>query len=413
MGPLTPEVLVVGGGPAGAAAAFWLARRGHAVWLVEKHRYPRAKACGDGLTPRSIYELEAMGFDFTVPGFHRCRGLRAVAGGLTLEFDWPAHPVYPDWGGVMRRADLDERVAALAVGQGATLRSGVEAAPLLEEGRIDAVSLRGPEGVELARPRVVVVADGALRRFGRPLGAHRNRRLPIGVGARAYFSSPRSDDGFMESYLDLHDAAGAILPGYGWVFPLGDGAVNAGVGVISTFHRWRDVNTAQLMEALAATAPSSWGLSAEASLSEVRGGILPMGSSVGPTVGPNWVLAGDCAGMVNPFNGEGTAYAYQTGRLAAEHVHRALAAGDLTLLQSYRHELADRFGPYHRVGRTFSRVIGRPGVMRALTRVGMRSRPLMEWALRVMSDMLDPAERGVKAAAYRLIEQIARVIPEP
>jgi geranylgeranyl reductase family protein len=406
-------VLVVGGGPAGASAAFWLARGGHTVWLVEKRRYPRAKTCGDGLTPRSIFELEAMGFDFTLPGFHRCRGLRAVAGGLTLELDWPAHPVYPNWGGVIRRTDLDERVAALAVGQGAILRAGSEAAPLLEGGRIAGVTLRGREEVEVARPRVVVVADGALRRFGRTLGAHRNRRLPIGVGARKYFASPRSDDGYLESYLDLHDAAGAILPGYGWVFPLGDGAVNAGVGVISTFHRWREVNTTKLMDALLATAPPTWGLSPSASLGDVRGGILPMASSVGPTVGPNWVLVGDCAGMVNPFNGEGIAYAYETGRLAAEHVHRALAAGDLTLLQAYRQELADRFGLYHRVGRVFSRIIGRPGVMRALTRAGLRSRPLMEWALRVMADLLDPAERGAGAAAYRLIERIVRLAPEP
>ncbi|MBP1631837.1 MAG: geranylgeranyl reductase family protein [Acidobacteria bacterium] len=408
-----PEVLVVGGGPAGAAAAFWLADRGHEVWLVERGRYPRAKTCGDGLTPRSVYELQAMGFDFSAPGFHRCRGLRAVAGGRILELEWPAHPLYPPWGGVMRRADLDERVAALAAGRGATLLTGTEAVPVLEGGRIGGVVLRGPEGPGLARPRAVVVADGALRRFGRALGAQRDRRAPIGVGARTYFASPRSGDGYLESYLDLHDAAGSTLPGYGWVFPLGDGAVNAGVGVISTFHRWREVNTRQLMEALLATAPSSWGLGPEGSLGEVRGGILPMAGSVGPAAGPNWVLAGDAAGMVNPFNGEGIAYAYQTGRLAAEHVHRALAAGDLTLLQSYRQDLDDRFGLYHRVGRVFSRALGRPGVMWVLTRVGLRSRPLMEWALRVMSDMLDPADRGVGAAAYRLIERIVRVWPEP
>jgi geranylgeranyl reductase family protein len=410
--PLSPDVLVVGGGPAGAAAAFWLSRHGHEVLLAEKSRFPREKTCGDGLTPRSVYELAEMGFDFDAPGFQRCRGLRAVAGGLTLELEWPAHPVYPNWGGVIRRTDLDRRVLSLAEGQGTVVQTGTEATAVLGEGRIDGVLLREGEGAELARPRVVVVADGALRRFGRVLGARRNRRLPIGLGARAYFASPRSGDGYLESYLDLHDASGAILPGYGWVFPLGDGTVNAGVGVISTYHRWREVNTSRLMSALAATAPPSWGLAA-GPLGEMRGGMLPMARSVGPVVGPNWVLAGDAAGMVNPFNGEGIAYAYETGRLAAGHVHRALAAGDLGLLQGYRHELDDRFGPYHRVGRVFSRLIGSPGVMRALTRLGMRSRPLMEWALRVMADLVDPADRGAGAAAYRLIERIVRVAPGP
>jgi flavin-dependent dehydrogenase len=353
-----------------------------------------------------------MGFDFGTPAFHRCRGLRAVAGGLTLELDWPSHPVYPNWGGVMRRTDLDERVAALAVKRGVTLLTGTEAVPVLDGGRIGGVALRGREGPDLTRPRVVVVADGGLRRFGRTLGAHRDRRAPIGVGARTYFASPRSDDAFLESYLDLHDSAGAVLPGYGWVFPLGDGEVNAGVGVISTFHRWREVNTSRLMDALLATAPPSWGLGPAGSRGDVRGGILPMARSVGPVVGPNWVLAGDAAGMVNPFNGEGIAYAYETGRLAAAHVHRALAAGDLTLLTTYHRELSDRFGLYYRVGRVFSRAIGRPGVMRVLTRVGMRSRSLMEWALRVMADLVDPADRGVGTAAYRLIERIVRVGPE-
>lgn len=409
---LTPDVLVVGGGPAGAAAAFWLSRRGHRVLVAEKGRFPREKVCGDGLTPRSVYELARMGFDFAAPGFHRCRGLRAVAGGRTLELDWPSHPVFPNWGGVIRRADLDRRVLSLAEGQGAVVATGTEAVPVLTEGRIDAVALRGPEGLELARPRMVVVAEGALRRFGRVLGARRDRRLPIGVGARAYFASPRSDDGYLESYLDLHDEAGAILPGYGWVFPLGDGTVNAGVGVISTFHRWGEVNTSRLMGALVATAPPSWDLPGGA-LGPARGGLLPMARSVGPVAGPNWVLAGDAAGMVNPFNGEGIAYAYETGRLAAGHVHRALAAADPGLLQGYRHELADRFDGYHRVGRIFSRAIGRPGVMRVLTQVGMRSRPLMAWALRVMADLVDPGEGGAGAAVYRLIERLVSLAPEP
>jgi geranylgeranyl reductase family protein len=406
--PLAPEVLVVGGGPAGAAAAYWLTRGGHEVLVVEKRPYPRAKTCGDGLTPRSIFELEAMGFDFAIPEFHRCRGLRAHAGGVTLELDWPAHPLYPSWGGVMRRSDLDKRVAALAAGQGAALLPGTEARPMLEEGRIAGVALHHEGEVEVARPRVVVVADGALSRFGRALGAGRDRRLPFGLGARGYFSSPRSDDGFMESHLDLHDVSGAALPGYGWVFPLGDGTVNVGVGVVSTFHRWKQVHTPALMDALVATAPPSWGLSAQAALGEPKGGLLPMGLSVGPAVGPNWVLVGDAVGAVNPFNGEGIAYAYETGRIAAGHVHRALAGGDLTLLHAYRQELTDRFGLYFRVGRVFVRALGRPGVMRTLTRVGLRHRSLMEWTLRVMANLLDPAELSVGAAAYHLVEGIVR-----
>ena len=201
------------------------------------------------------------------------------------------------------------------------------------------------------------------------------------------------------------------MPGYGWVFPLGDGTVNAGVGVVSTFHRWHAVNTRELMGALLATAPPSWRLGPDTAQGPVAGGMLPMGLSVGPVVGPNWVLAGDAAGAINPFNGEGIAYALETGRLAAAQAHRALAEGDLGLLQAYRRDLADRFGLYYRTGRVFMRALGRPGVMRALTRVGFRSRSLMEWTLRVMSNLLDPAERSAGAAAYRLLERLVRMAP--
>ncbi|MCJ7726210.1 MAG: geranylgeranyl reductase family protein, partial [Acidimicrobiia bacterium] len=380
-----PEILVVGGGPGGAAASYHLAARGHDVLVVEKKEFPREKTCGDGLTPRSIYELTLMGFDFSVPEFYRVGGLRAYAGDRMIELEWPDHPTYPNWGGVMRRIDLDYEAIRLAEKQGAVLRTGTVARPIIEDGRLAAVELTSGGGSEIIHPKAVVVADGSLSRFGRGLGAARNFAMPYGLAARGYYASPRSDDRFIESHLSLNDAAGATVPGYGWIFPLGDGEVNVGVGVLSTFHRWKEVNTSTLMGSLEATASDSWGLSPETATSNPRGGKLPMAFSVGPKVGPNWVLVGDAAGAITPFNGEGIAYAYETGRIAANHVHAARAADDLTLLQGYRTELDDTYGLYYRTARAFVRAIGRPGVMRVLTRTGLRSRPLMEWVLRTMA----------------------------
>ena len=408
-----PEILVVGGGPGGAAASYHLASRGHDVMVVEKKEFPREKTCGDGLTPRSIHELTLMGFDFAVPEFYRVGGLRAYAGDRMIELEWPDHPTYPNWGGVMRRIDLDQEVIRLAEKQGAVLRTGTTAHPIVENGRLAAVELTSGGETEVIHPRVVVVADGSLSRFGRGLGAARNFDMPYGLAARGYYASPRSDDQFIESHLSLSDAAGATVPGYGWIFPLGDGEVNVGVGVLSTFHRWKEVNTSTLMESLEATAPDSWGLSPATATSNPRGGKLPMAFSVGPKVGPNWVLVGDAAGAINPFNGEGIAYAYETGRIAAGHVHAALAADDLTLLQGYRTELDDTYGLYYRTARAFVRAIGRPGVMRVLTRTGLRSRPLMEWVLRTMANLLRPGERHLAETAYGMVERIVQMGPEP
>jgi len=409
----TPEVLVVGGGPGGSAAAHWLADLGHEVMLVEKKEYPREKTCGDGLTPRSIRQLLDMGFDFDVAEFHHCRGLRAYSGDLMLELDWPDHPEFPSWGGVIRRADLDQQVARLAEKQGAVIRDHTAAAPIIEGGRLSGITLTSDGETETIHPRVVIVADGSLSRFGRALGGSRDKALPYGLAARAYYSSPRSKDPYIESQLDLRDAAGTSVPGYGWVFPLGDGVVNVGVGVLSTFHRWKETNTNILMDALVSSAPDHWEISPDTALSKPRGGKLPMSMSVGPKVGANWLLVGDAAGAINPFNGEGIAYAYETGRIAARHVHNALAADDLGLLHGYQAEIDDTYGLYFRTSRAFVRAIGRPGVMKVLTGTGLRSKTLMEWTLRVMANLLRPDEIHPAEVAYRALERIVQIGPEP
>src|SRR5690606_8082861 len=133
MPPSTHEVLVVGGGPAGAATAYWLADAGHDVVVVERKAFPREKTCGDGLTPRAVHQLTEMGLAERLEDFHRYDGLRAVAHGITLELRWPEHPVFPSHGFVVRRRDLDQLVAQHAVKAGATVWDGTEAvAPILD-----------------------------------------------------------------------------------------------------------------------------------------------------------------------------------------------------------------------------------------------------------------------------------------
>src|SRR5690606_20424739 len=103
------------------------------------------------------------------------------------------------------------------------------------------------------------------------------------------------------------------------------------------------------------------------------GGRLPMGGSVGPKAGAGWLVVGDSAGTVNPFNGEGIDYAYETGRMAAEVLDDALRSGSRLAVQQYPARLEAEFGLYFKVARTFARLIGRPALMRELTRVGMQS----------------------------------------
>jgi menaquinone-9 beta-reductase len=408
LGAMTATVLVVGGGPGGASAAFWLARNGVDVHLVEKKRYPREKACGDGLTPRAIKQLLDMGFDFDGLDLHRVEGLRAFAGDLEIELAWPDHSVYPNWGATMRRADLDGTVAALAEAQGARIEQGTTAMPILQHGRITGVTLANGDGERIEHPDFVVIADGSNSRFGRGIGAERRRDFPYGLAVRGYWESPNSDDRYIESQLDIRDAQGRSMPGYGWVFPLGDGEINVGTGLVSTFRGWKDVNTSRMLDAYVDSLPDHWKITDETPHSKPIGGKLPMSLSVGPKVGRNWVLVGDASGAVNPFNGEGIDYAYETGRIAARYVAEA-AAGNAAALGGYADELESEYGDYHRVARVFVKAIGNPVVMKSLTTVGLRSRTLMEWTLKVMANLLDPEEARMGEHIYSAIERTVNV----
>src|SRR5712671_822180 len=416
------DVVVIGAGPSGASAAYWLATLGHRVLVIDKKRFPREKTCGDGLTPRAVRQLHDMGLADPLAEFQRFDGLRSIGHGITLELEWPEHPDFPPYGYVVRRSELDDMVAQRAVKAGATLWSATEAIEPLMEADVPgglpvvagAVVRNKDTGAHRAiRAKYVIVADGANSRFGRALGTARNRTYPLGMAIRGYFTRPLHDDPWIESHLDIRDREGNHLPGYGWIFPVGDGTVNVGVGLLSTFTGWKHVNTTHLMEAFCETAPARWGLSPETATCAPTGGRLPTGGSVTPRTGPTFLVTGDAAGFVNPFNGEGISVAYETGRLAADAVDLALTSGNGLALQTYETRLEEVYGLYFKFARLFVRAIGNPAVMRELSRVGMQSRTLMEWALRIMANLLRPDELGPAEAVYHALAALVRVAPEP
>ncbi|MFM8601912.1 MAG: geranylgeranyl reductase family protein [Actinomycetota bacterium] len=408
------DVLVIGGGPAGAAAGYWLARAGHRVTIVEKKTYPREKTCGDGLTPRAVKQITDMGLATSLERFHRYEGLRATAHGKALELQWPSHSVYPQHGYVVRRRELDQMVALNAEAAGAQLLQGHEAnQPILERGLLRGAVVTDKETHSTfeMRAQYVIVADGANSRFGRSLGTSRAKQMPYGTAIRTYWESPRHAEPWIESALDVKDRNGNSMPGYGWIFPVGDGTINIGVGLLSTFRDFKSVNTTQLLDAYAHMVADDWGIDPGSPTQRATSGRIPMGGSVGPKVGPTYIVVGDAAGSVNPFNGEGIDYAYETARMAAEVIGEAVATGNAAALLRYQTLIDDEYGQYFKVARLFARIIGRPALMRELSRVGMQSRTLMEWVLRIMANLLREDETGPAEAAYKAAAQIARAFP--
>ena len=410
---ITTDVLVIGGGPAGAAAGYWLARHGHDVTIVERKTFPREKTCGDGLTPRAVYQLTEMGLADALLPYHRYSGLRATGMGRELELEWPSHSKYPQHGYVVRRRELDLMVAQNAASAGATLLQGHEALqPIIERGFVRGATVQTHDGqTKEIHARYVVVADGANSRFGRALGTFRTREWPYGTAIRTYWQSPKHADPWIESALDVKDRNGNPMPGYGWIFPVGDGTVNIGVGLLSTFRDFKSVNTTHLLDAYAHQVAERWEIDPGHPEAKAKSGRIPMGGSVGPNAGPSFLVVGDAAGSVNPFNGEGIDYAYETARIAADVLHQALVANDPALLQLYPRMIDDEYGEYFKVARLFARVIGRPTLMRELTRVGMNSRTLMEWVLRIMANLLRDDEKGPAELAYKAAAKLVKLAP--
>jgi geranylgeranyl reductase family protein len=433
------DVLIVGGGPSGSACAYWLAEAGWDVALVEKKVFPREKTCGDGLTPRAVRQIADMGLEAALTGAHRYQGLRAHAYGKVLDLPWPEHPSFPSYGYVITRHDLDQIVNERAEKAGAAVWQGTEAiAPILADTPGSSTAAAGTSApldrgsvsslpacvgavvknkdsgqTREIRARYVVVADGANSRFGRMLGTGRNRNQPMGMALRGYYRSPGHDETFIESHLDIRDADRNVVPGYGWIFPLGDGRVNVGVGLLSTDRRWKGVNTSHLMDAFVAWAPKAWELSPETCLGPPTGGKLPMGLSVGPHRGPTTLVIGDAGGSINPFNGEGIAYGYETGRLAAASLGEALSGDGELALARYEQRLEDAYGLYYRVARAFIKMISQPELMKVCVATGMHSESIMSWLLRIMANLLRPDELGPAEAAYRAFALVARTWPEP
>ncbi len=408
------DVLVIGGGPAGAAMGYWSAQLGDSVTIVERKHFPREKTCGDGLTPRAVKQLDDMGLGEPLKQFHRYEGLRATAHGKELEMQWPTHPLYPRHGYVVRRRELDAMVAFNAEKSGATLLQGHEAIePLMDNGRVCGAIVNDiDEDRKVSiRASYVVIADGANSRFGRSLGTAREKAWPYGTAIRTYWQSPKHKEPWIESALDVKDRQGNSMPGYGWIFPVGDGTINVGVGLLSTFKKFKDVNTTHLLDSYAHMIADRWEIDPTSPECRATSGKIPMGGSMFPKMGPTHLVIGDAAGSVNPFNGEGIDYAYETARMAASVLHDALVSGDASALQQYPTMLDDEYGQYFKVARLFARIIGRPALMRELSRVGINSRTLMEWVLRIMANLLRPDEKGPAEIAYAMAARIVRLAP--
>ncbi len=413
------DVVVVGAGPAGASAAYWLAHAGLDVAVLEKTSFPREKVCGDGLTPRGTRALVDMGIDVSeANGWLHNRGLRVIGGGQRLHLDWPELTSFPPFGLVRPRADLDALLARQAVDAGARLyeNTTVTEPELDAAGRVVGVAGRTADKQPVRfRAPLVLACEGVSGRLAQKLGVHRNDRRPLGVAVRRYYTSPKTHDDYLESWLELWDGKpeeSDLLPGYGWIFGMGDGTVNAGLGVLNSSSGFQKTDYRAMLTRWLDNTPEEWGLREQNATCPTRGAALPMGFNRTPHYLRGLLLVGDSGGSVNPFNGEGIPYAMESGKYAAEAAVQALARpagpGRERALAAYPERMREEWGAYYRLGGVFVKLIGNPAVMRACTRHGLPHPALMRFVLKLLANLTDPSDGDL---ADRLITTLTRLTP--
>lgn len=412
------DVVVVGAGPAGAATAYYLAQAGLEVLLVDKARFPRDKICGDGLTPRAVKELLAMGIDLKTPGWVRTKGLRAYGGGLRVELDWPDLAGYPSFGLVRTREDFDHILAKRAQAAGARLVEGTKVIDTVVDdrtGHIRGVRAQREGATYTYAADLVVAADGASSRIAVATGLEQRKDRPLGVGMRRYYTTPRQDDDYLEAWMDLWDpdARGRreMLPGYGWIFPAGAGRWNVGIGTFGVNRRFT-FDYRQLLTDWTRGLPEEWRIDEDHADGPVRGHALPSGLNRLPQYTRGVLLTGDAAGMINPLSGEGIDYALESGRLSAEITVQALArptaAQRERALHQYPQAVKDSFGSYFTLGRYVVQAVGNPHVMKFFASHSLTHPVLRRLMFKLWANLGDP--RG-KDASDRVINALLKAVP--
>ena len=413
---LSAELVVIGAGPAGSAAALHAARAGMDVLVVDAADVPatrRDKTCGDGLTPRAIGALAAFG-DFVLADGPLIRGLKLHGFGGSVTAPWPTDGAFPTRGSAVARADFDAALLGIAIDAGARLEGNIKVVDAhhtaSQVSHVTAVNSRGASITIGCRQ--LILAEGVRSAVARSLGVEWLRGVVHGIAARSYVRTPAGMDEWIHSHLELRNAEGVAQPGYGWMFPLGapDGVplANLGCGALSTAKRPAKVNTKKLLGQYAESVRQLWSI--EGQPENVKSALLPMGGAVSRVAGKNWAAIGDTAALVNPLNGEGIDYALESGRMVVELLEDAKRNPE-GLTHMWPARLRREYGDAFSLARRLAIVLTMPGLLSAIGPIGMRgplAHTVMGAAARLMGNLVTPEDKDLTARLWLGAGRVSR-----
>jgi geranylgeranyl reductase family protein len=343
------DLVVVGAGPGGSATAYYAAKAGLDVLLLDRQEFPRDKPCGDGLMPHAAEEVTLMGLgDWLEESPHgKFSGFTIYTKTAHLRQDVPP-TLHGPHGYVIKREETDAKLLERATEAGAEFRSGVRATKLLRSTTGDVTGVeatKNSEQIGFEAP-LVVAADGVGGFAADGMKTHQNA-----VARRQYFKNVAGPDK-EHLHLFVSEDLNKTGAGYGWVFYFGDGSANIGAGVSTKslektgrnlkdyFNRFlEEPEIAQwLQDAEPEGPPKSWS--------------LKMGMWGAKRHAQGLLMIGDAGSMIHPISGEGVGYALESGRLAASWAYEAHARKDFSasLLSGYEKQLKRQRAKEHYAG---------------------------------------------------------------
>lgn len=402
-GDLDAQVIIVGAGPGGATTAFFLAQAGVDVLLVDRATFPRDKICGDGICPRSAYILDKMGLLSWVEekGFPKQRVRLGAPNGVTTQAPvliGDAPYTYPGY--LIPRMELDNALVRRAVDAGARL---VEDTFIQDFERLsgDHIRVNGQSG---GRPvsynaALVVSADGGLSPFTRKLGLMPG---PADIlASRQYFEHAVDDPGLMEIYWDA-----SVLPGYGWIFHVGNGRINAGIGMYAHEVKSLKVNLHQLLQRFTKHNASAREVLKNARpVDKPRGFPLRTDAHIVTPFADNVLLVGESAGLVHPMTGEGIGPSMICAELAAKHIIRALNTGEFSAaaLAPYGVEFHKTFDNIHRSARIIRKFLAYPRFVNRVIGCAAHDEAFTKLLSQVIRGMASPTELLKPGVVWRIL----------
>lgn len=386
------DVAIIGAGPGGSAAAYYLGKAGLDVLLLDKSEFPRDKTCGDGLTPRALHVLADMdALDEAQAAGFQANGLELHAkSGAVLKARIPQHPEFPNHLLIVPRLKLDDIVRRRALAGGAHFESPVRVRGLSTGA--DGVEVRaelGGQGVTY-QARVAILAIGANMRLLQDVGLLRHTPSPI-LAARVYYENVQGLNDMVQAHF-----AGVPLPGYGWVFPISETAANIGIGY------WRS-------PIFLRKPPSSARSSLEIFLNSPKmKSMLKNAKAIGPVksyplrtdftqvraAAERIMLVGESAGLVSPLTGEGIDFALESGQLAAGFLKGLFERGDFSrqAFGEYDELLHNHFQSIFRFLGYVREFYVNPVLMDRVIKIAEKRAELKQMLVGVLMSQMHPAE---------------------